>query len=305
MSNTDVEEEIAEEETGETYEEIEARARRSGWIPEEEWDDDRAKAEGRRKPREFVSPGEFLARMDAEAPVLRERNRFLDHEVAERDDKLGQMSSEIKDLRQLVEDLHRTSKEIGQRAYDKAMRELTDRQRAVETRMKQAVEEADTPVFEETARELAELDDERKKLDDDRPPDPTEGAKRKPDPYVKEWVEQNPWYDADQDAKTFATALHGQLLGEQPGWSLRQNLAEVRKRVVKRFPELFENERRRGPATVSAPSGDRGNRRGGKIASFEDLSQEQKDAYDRQSRFFKVKGQVYTKQQFLEDQMLE
>ena len=57
--------------------EYERQARAQGWVPEDEWDDDRAEREGKRKPYKFLTPKEYLAKIDNSAPILRERLRRM------------------------------------------------------------------------------------------------------------------------------------------------------------------------------------------------------------------------------------
>lgn len=59
----------------------EARARRMGWRPEDEWDESATK--NKRRPTRFLTAEEYLVKVENDLPVLRERNRFLDGELAE------------------------------------------------------------------------------------------------------------------------------------------------------------------------------------------------------------------------------
>lgn len=275
--------------------EIEQRARRAGWIPENEWDDERAKRDGRKKPKTFVSARQWIENMEGDNVALRGRNRYLDKELQTTQAEVRKGAAELTDLRALVEDLLATQKKLGTRAYEKAKRDL-------EARMDRAVEDANPEDFKAAKEGLKQLDEER---EDTKIPDPKPKPKdetSKVDPYTEIWVGQNSWYATDPVARSAAVAIHGQMLTEHPDWTLRENLAEVRAQIADRFPEHFENQRRSEAPRVSRPSGDQG--RAGKKVTFNDLSQEQKDTYDRQSRFMKAKGVPYTKEEFLADQLL-
>lgn len=60
--------------------EAEARARRMGWRPPDEWSE--AGTKGKRRPSRFLTAEEYLDKCENDLPVLRERNRFLDGELA-------------------------------------------------------------------------------------------------------------------------------------------------------------------------------------------------------------------------------
>lgn len=282
--------------------EIEKRARRAGWRPESEWDEERAAKEGKVKPRRWMTPKEWLDRMDGNNVVLRERNRYLDSELATTKETASKAAAEaatsaarVADLSKLVDDLLKTQKQMGARAYAKAKAEL-------ESRADAAVEESNPEAYKAAKEGLKKLDEER--AEDPEVPEakPPKTPAAPVDPYVEVWAKANPWYETDATARATAVAIHGRLMKDEPELTLRENLAKVREEIADRFPELFENQRRREPPRTSAPSGDR--RNGRKETTFADLTQEQKDTYERQARHFKAKGVAYTQKEFLEDQLL-
>ena len=79
--------------------------------------------------------------------------------------------------------------------------------------------------------------------------------------------------------KAAAVAHHTTLLGAKPHLSLRENLAEVRTEITKRYPEKFENPRRAQASAVAESSSPPARR--GKGRSFEELPSEAKDACKR------------------------
>ena len=54
---------------------VEVRARNMGWVPEAEWDEERATREGKRKPKVFKTATEYVADNEASLPMLRATNR--------------------------------------------------------------------------------------------------------------------------------------------------------------------------------------------------------------------------------------
>lgn len=274
--------------------EIEARARRAGWIPESEWDPVRAKKEGKAKPEHWQTARQWVDRMEGDNVSLRNRNKWLDGQVRTAQETAASASAKADALAKLVDDLLATQKKLGDRAYAKAKHDI-------EARMDAAVDQSDTDAYKAAKEGLKQLEEER--VETPTPPAPADPPERpQVDPYVATWVKANAWYENDPVARSAATAIHGQLQQEQPELSLRENLAEVRRQIVARFPEHFANPRRGEAPRVSAPSGDRG--RGRKDVSFADLTAEQKQIYERQSEYFKSKGEKYTKEQFVEDQLL-
>lgn len=276
---------------------IEARARRGGWVPEEEWDEERAQREGRTKPTSFMTARKWVERMDRDNRMLRQQNRRLDGELATTKAEVAKQAAAVDNLSKLVDDLLKTQKVLGDRAYAKARADI-------ERKMEQAVEEANPEAFKEAKAGLEKLDEERVQVPErqspaDPPPPP---GKPQVDPYVETWMQENRWYGKDPVARGAATAIHGELLKSNPDWTIEQNLAEVRTQIEARFPEHFENPRRREAGRVNPPSGDRGQRQ--RQTTFDDLTPEQKATYERQARHFKAKGTEYTKAQFLEDQLL-
>lgn len=296
-SDADLQDDPGDADDAEADAGIEARARRAGWIPESEWDPIRAKKENKAKPEFWLTARQWIDRMEGDNVSLRNRNKWLDGEANRALQTAAKASAEVAVLSKLVEDLLATQKKLGDRAYAKAKAEI-------EARMEAAVEQSDTDAYKVGKAGLKQLEEERVDTPTPAPPKPADPPERpQVDPYVATWVKANAWYESDPVARSAATAIHGQLQQDQPELTLRENLAEVRRQIAVRFPEHFSNPRRGEPSRVSAPSGDRGRTRG-KDVTFSDLTADQKAIYERQSEYFKSKGEKYTKEQFVEDQLL-
>lgn len=234
--------------------EVEAKARRMGWRPKDEYSGPIHK---------WVEASIFVERGETELPILRERMRKLDDRLASTERELTGARTEIKDARvkiteqsEVLTELRDLSLTAAQRGYQRAQAELSERQR-------KAVSEADTITFDRLEREKQQLEATRPvaatrpKVEAPVEPVRTSG----PPPLssdetaiVSGWISDNPWYNSDAEMNAVATSLHGLIRQQNPNMSLDDNLAEVKSRIVSRYPEKFGEARRRAPAAVSASS---------------------------------------------------
>jgi hypothetical protein len=274
--------------------EVEARARRQGWVPESEWDDVRAEAEGRRKPARFVTPQEYLDRIESNAPMMRAELRKSDQERAELRKQLDEVASVIKWQA-------KQAKTQREKAYEQGIKDA-------EARMLQAVTEADTEAFETAKADHERLVEEAKsddapQFDTDDPPadEGKKGKKGKTDPETQAWLDKNPWFNKDPELNASMIKRHQKVLNEMPGLSITESLDEAKRRVVERFPDEFGiNPRRKAPGAVSHPSGDRGNRNSSVQQRFNALPAEDKAIYAKHKEMFAAKDAEYTVEEFME-----
>lgn len=256
---------------------VEERARRLGWVPEDQW---------RGRPGAWVPASQFLDRVLANRPIFEERLEQMERRHA----------TETADLKQKIEESGEVLLEISERfkradqaGYERARRQL-------EEEMESAVAEADTERFREAKGRLDSLkppEPAKQPAKDDETPAKAPAAK--PNPIVTEWVADNPWFNKDMVCHQMAEALHVELLRTHPHLSLRDNLDEVTRQVKERFPERFDNPRRRAPSTTTPPSGDRLARNGKRGRSYDDLPDDAKKACDKYCRT--IPG--YTREQYL------
>lgn len=82
-----------------------ARARRLGWRPPEEWNEGASK--GKRRPARFLSAEEYIEKCETDLPVLRERLRWLETELAERDDLIAILHEKAKGIAARLRDSER------------------------------------------------------------------------------------------------------------------------------------------------------------------------------------------------------
>lgn len=224
MSEQDVEEEVVTEEvieeavveTDEQPGEAEAKARRMGWVPEDEY-------RGAPPKAGFKSAEKYISDTEEHVPLMRAQLRKQDRELA-------RLQSTIKDLPGKLSSLEK-------QMYDRVTGELKAKQRA-------AVESGDVEEYDRVDTEIAKVSKSLEK--------PAE----KPvfDDVVGAWTKDNSWFDTDEDLKAYATGIHSSTWDGSPD-SLEANLAMVVERTRKAFPHKFENPNRSRPGAVEGGKG--------------------------------------------------
>jgi hypothetical protein len=210
----------------EAPDDIEARARRAGWMPKDEFRGD---------PARWTSAEEYLRIVEERLPVLLERNRKLDRRVEELDRNL-------REVLQVATDMRQSATRNEQRAYERARAELLESQRA-------AVASADTATYERTSAQLEVLEKEKPVA-----PTPPAAPKVEVPAEVQAFVSRSPWFQRNESARALAVAEHERLLRVSPDMAMSANLAQVEERVRRAFPEEF-------PAPVAAQQQEPSNRR--------------------------------------------
>lgn len=234
---------------------VEARARRMGWVPKDEF---RGPDTAWKDAEAFIEAGE------AAMPVLRERNRKLDAEVAK--------------LQAIVRDLPGKLSKIEQQMYERATKELKDRQR-------KAVESGDVEEFDAVEREISSLQKQAKEDGGDKKPADTQ-------PIVDAWAKQNPWFNDDEDMAAYAEGLHTKTWNGDPD-TLEENLQMVTDRVKKMFAAKFENPNRQRPATVEGNGAKVKTKRG---KGYDDMPAEARAVCDEL-----VAAKVLTRDEYIKD----
>jgi len=268
----DVEFEIQDEEKQEKPKsdpKLEARARRMGWVPKEEY---RGPEDNWRSAEEFIEVGEN------ELPVLKERLRKSDSQVVDLTRKIGDLEATMKEFAE-----HHSK--VEQRAQARAVKELKAEQR-------KAVEEGDTATFDKIDREIDDLSKEisggpqgKTKKKDPSPDD---------DPAYQAWIRDNDWYNDDIDLTVYAEQV-APVIARKTGLEGRAFYDEVAKAVKAKYPDKFTNTRRAKPSTVEGAGDIADERKSGK-KTYSDLPPEAKAACDRF-----VKQGLVTKEQYIKD----
>lgn len=216
--------------------ETEDRARRMGWVPREEFRGD---------PDRWRPADEFLDRGEKVLPILQQNYRALE-------DRYTGLQTEMREARQALSDLTDRARRSDERAYQRAMRDLEARRQA-------AVASGDATAFAAADQEIQSLRESAPAPRKDEPraskEEPTVPPKG-PAPEVAAFVQANPWFTTNIEARQDAIAIQSSVDRQHPGLSLAERLEITRKKVRQLHPALFENTRRAAPAAVSSPSGD-------------------------------------------------
>lgn len=276
---------------------IEARARRYGWVPETEF---------KGKKESWADAQAWVTRTETELPIALNTVRRLETTLTtsqrEKDEatrRLAEMSGNIEEMKSTLGEFREFARKGNETAYARAKREY-------EEKLDAQVGAADVAGARETRRALAELEETKPK------PEPvkveTRPAEKQPDPPPRaatpairpetvEWIQSNKaWFEDPErpELNALAVAHHAKLLRERPDLPLTQNLAQVKAEVIRRYPEHFSNPRREQPGAVAEPNGTGGTPRGNG-RSFADLPQDAKNAFAK----FKRQMPDYTEKEYL------
>lgn len=247
----------------------EARARVLGWRPEDQY----------RGPNKWLPAGEFVAKVEGEMPVLRERVRFLGDEVTKRDGQLSGLTSTITEQGKLLKEMLGRVRKADQEGYERARREALAEVEAAAAR-------ADVPAHKAALTRLEEVDKAKPAAVAEEKPverQPLADQQPQPSPVVARWAQENDtWFNpktGDPEAAEDAISLFATNV--RRGMSEEVNLAAVRKKIETLHPHLFENQRRAAPAVVHTPSGERRNAGAKKEKTLADVPTEDRALMQR------------------------
>lgn len=242
MSDTTVIEPGTQEEP-KPFTDVEARARRMGWRPKEEF---------RGPPDRWSSAEDFISRGENELPILRERNRNLDRQLEETGRTVTELKTRMEQTGEVLSSMREMGLKAEERAYKKARAEI-------EEEMRTRAAAADVVGVTETQRKLEELDKERetaKVAPAAVVAKVTDAPAAKPrDPVAEQWITDNPWFTSDAEMNSTAQGIHTGMLQSRKDLSLADNLAETKRRIMKLYPEKFANANRDEAIAVAQPSG--------------------------------------------------
>ena len=204
-----VREENQIDEGQEEADELEARARRAGWVPEDEFRGDKSR---------WVSAEQFLRVAEENLPKLKERNRALDTKVRRLELQNNAIQEGLNELRTMAS-------KTAQREYERARADILAEQAA-------AVQTGDVASFNRTTEQLQKLDSDKPKeaaiIAPPPPPDMEE---------LKAWVASKPWWNKDMALTQMVTNMHANYMAKHPGVSNMEALAVVEKLLAPEFPE--------------------------------------------------------------------
>lgn len=294
-----------------TQEDIDA-ARRQGWRPESEWDEERAEKEGRRKPKEFISAREYLERGEKRIPILNDQLHRVQAELDEvKKDRL-EGTKRLDEMHQILTDQQRMTKEAVKRARENGRKEA-------EEAIDKAVVDGDTKAAQDARAKLTEIHNQE--LEDAKAttaPKTKEtetatatGVKVDPTPpaVINAWMRANPWFgDHDRKLRLVMEENHKAVLLDPDFKDVdpMEKLEEAARRTRQDMPAHFgkedpDEEPPRRTATVSRPSYVRG-ARDTPESRFAALPPEDKAAYERTKKRMKADRNFdYTIKAFMED----
>ena len=259
--------------------EYENKARRMGWRPKDEYSGN---------PDRWVDARTFVLRGEAELPILRERFRKMDTEFASVKTELTDTKKKLNEASEVLVELRDMSRGAEERAYNRAVGDLKERQR-------QAVAEASVDKFEAAQREIDSLKPPQAPPPppaDRAPPPPARTDTAPPNPVYVEWMAENPWFNTDRMLNAVAIEEERVIQAESPGMATIDQLSEVKRRVMERFPEKFGLKRPTRPSSVALSSAPPSKPKG---RTVKDLPPEAKKALER----FKAQIPGYKDEEYL------
>ena len=222
--------------------EIIAKAEKMGWTPKDQFKGDPAKW---RPADEFVERGENML------PIVRAQVKRQEREIAE--------------LKQTVQQFAEFASKSEARAMEKALATL--RQERAD-----AIAKGDGVAFDKVD---AQIEDLRKKAESKPAPQAKDGE----DPVFNEWLGRNKWAE-DTKMQRIAHGIAEALVADGETARGTELLDMVAKEVKQRYPEKFENPRRKDAPTVEGGAAPR--RSGGK--SFADMPADARAACERMAK---------------------
>lgn len=253
--------------------EVESKARKMGWVPQEDFKGD---------PERWVDADKFLERGENVLPILRER---LDKAY----DKITSMETEVREVKKAAANIAEYNSKVEKVAYERATKEYEAQLKSIKSEMKKAVKDGD----EDTYTEL------ESKLDSLEPPEKPEEPTKEPEipDWLEGWVDDNQWFKTDPELQMIARAYDENAKWE-PDLKGKARADAVAKKIKELYPQKFTNPKRETPSVVDA-GGDGEEPPDPKKKTFNDLPAEAKAAYKELKADFKRMNKEFTKEQYL------
>ncbi len=241
-------------------EEVESRARLMGWKDKTEFD---------RPPERWVSAEEFVRRGEDTLPILKQNYRQLETKFGEVASKLSGTEAALAANSAALEHLRDITITAEQRAFERAKREFDRDKGYLESQRDIAASQADVATVQRISKQLEGLDAPKpfEVKVAPAPVTPVQPAVQpnapRMDPDEQRAVEgfvaaEAKWFKTDKEASAFASARYGTLLEERPELSHVERLAEVKRSVMKAYPQHFDSPAALRAASVATPNGSGG-----------------------------------------------
>lgn len=264
-----------EEMTEENVVAVEQRARNMGWLPKEEF---------RGNPDNWVGADKFVEMAETSLPHLKGTLKVMEDKMAEQTKLLEQQDKKFESLQQDLSDFVQFSRASEQRAYDKAMTDLQEKQLKAKT-------DGDLDAFVEATEGIDNLLKTHPAVTgEDRPKGSAGQQKTVEQQYqdwigaepnaFEDWVAENQWFHNDYELHSEALKID-QFLQQKYGFSKSRSfrLQEMGKMVKDRFPEKFGNTSKAKGSPVEGDSG--GGPKGSNGKSYNDLPPDAKAKCDK------------------------
>lgn len=240
--------------------EIEERARAQGWVPKDEWDGDPA---AWRPASVFVDRGELLG-------------------------KIKSQSSEMRELKGMVNYLAEQNRKLYEAGYEKAIAELQHaRDQAVEAGDSRAVRELDGQI---RAHEKAAVEATK--------PVRVRETNNTAEELYNEFISKNPWYEKDEVMQDWANGLAVKFKTKNPNSADSDVYAHLTEAARQKFPEKFKRAGAPNPEGSSNRAGGSPSKKDGN-SDFDRLLNDLSEDEAQIARNLVKRGHV-TKEEFME-----
>ena len=211
------------DEGGEHETTTEDRARAMGWRPKEEF---------RGNPDQWRDADEFVRVSEEELPVLRERNRRLQEQVASDARAREAQADQISRMERMSALGLKRQREQIQEEYRQAKLEAVD---IGDIQAYQNIEQQERQALGDFDEDLNSVVEPKGGQDGGNPPTVDQDKRQE----TVDFVQRNPWFNSDPELHQTACAISNIVGDANPNMSLGDVLAETERRVKMMHPERF------------------------------------------------------------------
>lgn len=214
----------------------EARAREMGWKP---------LAEYRGPPGKWQPAADFISRGENILPIVRDQNRRMTERIGKLEGEVTGLRANATEQLQIIKDLRDMGARASQAGYDRAMAEIKAQQR-------QAVERGDTASFDQLVERAEALASERPApaAPVAEPAKPADPSRPQVSPAVRDFVNQNAWFNTDSFLTRKMIDRHVDVIQEGEILEEAAQLTEAKQRLLNDYPDRFGVQ---PPAREAAP----------------------------------------------------